>query len=67
MSNDPLLSIEIGPIDEPDALREDMDKEQWHAVTTDLEAEIEAQIADALQDHPDIPTGATVSARYITR
>ena len=67
MSSTPYLSVEIGPIDEPDALREDMGEEEWNAVITDLEADIEAQIADTLRDHPNIPTGAIVSARYSTQ
>lgn len=31
---------------------------------TDVETEIESVIAEALKDHPDVPSGATVRADY---
>lgn len=43
------------------------DAEEFHWGATDLEAEIESVLADALRDHPYIEAGATVSAEYIQR
>ena len=54
------LSLYIDGVREVEADEE----EAYHAEATDIEAEIESVVAEALRDHPDIESGATVSADY---
>lgn len=39
--------------------------EEFHVEATNLEAEVESVIAEALSDHSAVEVGATVSAEYI--